>query len=117
MSIARRYVAFALIALLATAACSSPDESVPARPGSVPASAVWVGGVDGGVFVDIASATGGEYRVRIFLATGEPEVDGVFVPSADTPPAATIDASSVSGWDGEQLLLDGGGALVQKPGA
>jgi len=118
MRVTRLNIGFALIALLALAACSSRDEPAPApaKPNSVPASAVWVGGVDGGVFVDIGPAAPGEYRVRVFQASGETEVDGVFVPGPATSPTAMITASSISGWDGEQLLLDDGGSLVAKSG-
>ena len=116
MNIRRTNIAFALVTLLALGACSAQEDPVPARPDSVSASAAWVGGVDGGVFVDIEPAAAGEYRVRVYHANGETEVDAIFVPGAGTSPAGKITATSVSAWDGEQLLLDGGGVLVAKPG-
>ena len=88
----------------------------PSRPSGVPATAQWVGGADGGVFVQMKLASVGpphEYQVRVFSAAGEVEASGLF---RRDPPAVTkeelISASSLSGWDGEKLLLTPGGALV-----
>ena len=104
-----------LIVFLACAGCSRAPDALPPRPPGLPATAAWVGGADGGVYVDITVTASGpprQYLVRIFDVTGDLDAEGIFAraPGYDGDEIITVEA--ISGWDGEKLLLVGGGALI-----
>lgn len=122
--------ALALILALAASACvRSTKPAAPPRPASVPASASWAGGVDGGAFVLCAPQapspghftcttwndrtgerwTHGLHRlVRVAWGDGGPVHHPV-----EAPPSSLV----YEGFDGETVLLSGGLALVPAPSA
>lgn len=92
--------------------CQAGEHSAPERPAGVPASAVWVGGADGGVFVAIrrgAESTPGIYDAEIYFDGGDLWYRGrVQLEPPGGEPVATDDASALSAWDGESLHLADG---------
>jgi hypothetical protein len=88
---------------------------IPARPFGVPAEAIWVGGVDGGVFVTLKPSQNekGKFRVRVWnYPSGTLEYDGTLHRSEDAPTEIDADdRSQFLGWDGSALYLRNGGAL------
>ena len=110
----------ALAIALAAFGCSQ-GSSQPARPKSLPASAFWVGGADGGVFVDVQPAGAGaarsQYRGTIYHPDGEVWYAGALQLQPAT--AAPLDLSNkqqFEAWDGTRLLLSGQRVLVARPG-
>ena len=103
------------LAVLLLVACSSAPGS-PARPAGVPASAMWIGGVDGGVFAELEpTGTPGIYRARVFadgtgtvLYSGSLRLD----PPGGSPPDVA-DSGVFVGWDGTRLLLADGRSLTR----
>ncbi|HEX4878709.1 MAG TPA: hypothetical protein VFV39_02600 [Limnobacter sp.] len=90
-----------------------------AKPASVPAASVWVGGLDGGVFVRVTqgkSAGGATYQATVHHSTGDLSYDGPVSPSPAGPIAVDLSKQeSFEGWDGDTLYLKGGQKLtVQK---
>lgn len=96
---------------------SAPAE--PARPSNIPAASVWVGGLDGGVFVRITKADKlgkNIYLGEIHYISGDLSYKGPMKLS----PAGPIDfdltkKESFEGWDGDTLYLNKNYSLkVQK---
>jgi hypothetical protein len=83
--------------------------SEPPRPSGVPKESLWVGGADGGVFVQIREVTKSNsmYRMVVYHGrTGEILFRGL----AELRPAGKgrlniDDPGSYSGWDGEKMIL------------
>jgi hypothetical protein len=105
-----------LLAACVLVGCST-EVGEPARPAGVPADALWVGGVDGGVFVKVARATSGEtgrFSGAIYYEhSGDPWYRGDF--TLEPPGSGRVEvgrADTYSGWDGTSLLLRDGRRLV-----
>jgi len=87
----------------------------PDRPQKVPVHAFWVGGIDGGNFIDIVkSGDEGE----LFLAkiyndfTGDIEYEGLLKYTGSKSINHSLDdASLYQGWDGEHLHLISGDSM------
>jgi len=100
-------------------ACESEVLRDPPRPSNVPADALWVGGLDGGVFVRVtkpAGAAAERYAAEIYGESGDVVYRGAM--RMRPPGAAALEVSSreaYEGWDGEVLYLSGGRALVGDP--
>tara|TARA_R110002126_G_scaffold75469_23_gene188410 strand:+ start:14667 stop:14996 length:330 start_codon:yes stop_codon:yes gene_type:complete len=78
-----------------------------ARPAAVPIAALWVGGADGGVFVEISQNESG-YSGTIYTdSTGEIWYHGNFTYSGNSQFDVNSTAS-YTGWDGEKLYLANG---------
>lgn len=108
-----------LAAMLIALGCGN-SSSQPSRPASVPTAAFWLGGPDGGVFVllkprdDKAPAT--RCAGTIYRQDGSVWYTGAFaIDPASSPPVNTADHKLFEGWDGTQLLLRDGRALVAAP--
>ncbi|MEP7364907.1 MAG: hypothetical protein ABI972_16770 [Acidobacteriota bacterium] len=89
----------------------------PARPANVPERAMWIGGSDGGVWVELHATAGQASTVdaKVYAdVSGEPLFQGKL---AAEPPGAVLpplhDASSFGGWDGTALLLKDGRRLAR----
>jgi hypothetical protein len=75
------------------------------KPDGVPESAFWVGGADGGVYIDISKQSKQEYYSKIYFdTTGEIWYEGVLHYSGEKE----LDISNkniYSFWDGDNLHL------------
>lgn len=113
----REFGAALLCVVMLTSGCQreTDAQSEPARSAAVPAGAVWVGGLDGGVFVLVRkspSTPGGTYTAEIRSAAGDVIYRGQM--KAD-PPTAKFDPAkkeSYAGWDGTSLYLSGNGSCA-----
>ena len=89
--------------------------SMPPRPDTVPAGAFWVGGSDGGVFVQLAKEPSDPdqvYRAKIYYEKGELWYEGTLtLEPPNGPPVDIANAEAFSGWDGTQLILADGRTL------
>lgn len=98
------------VLLLVLASC---DQQAPVanlqKPATVPDKAVWVGGVDGGVYVLVTKAATGDkqiYNGEIFYENGEQWYRGKMKLMPDHASFTDINnKNSYSGWDGEVLYL------------
>lgn len=94
-------------------ACLQCGSSTPARPASVPASAFWCGGADGGAFVDITARGKGRYQGSIYTEAGDVWFQGEFRQDPKLPAKMPKRGTSwCEGWDGTRLYVRGGGALI-----
>ncbi|MFL1485868.1 hypothetical protein [Marinobacter sp. LN3S78] len=92
-------------------ACDVVPVSDPEKPATVPESAFWVGGDDGGVFVTV-SKKGESYQGTIYWQDGEIWYEGPLEFSGEKGKEPDIDDPEIyMGWDGDDLLLQGGEAL------
>ena len=95
--------------------CSAQDETIvpPAKPESIPDSALWVGGHEGGVFVSISSMEDSDnyFGTIYFDANGEVWYRGVLKYTGSAP-FDIHDSSSYAGWDGDYLFLANGEKLI-----
>jgi hypothetical protein len=102
-----RVSGFATLLIIFVGCTYTPSE--PERPSKVPKQALWVGGADGGVFVQIRDVPESDriYRMAIYNGrTGEVLYSGL----AELRPSSASrvkvsDPGSYSGWDGEKLIL------------
>ena len=87
------------------------EESVqtePVRPSNIPATSIWVGGIDGGVFVmikELEKSRKGDFFAEIYYVSGDLTYRG---PMKISPPGSTFDyrkKESYEGWDGDSLYL------------
>jgi hypothetical protein len=90
------------------------DPEPPARPASVPSTAIWAGGVDGGSFILLEpTKKPDQYVAKIYdESVGEVTFDGVLQLNQQT--AAPLDvrsAKTFSFWDGDTLYLTDGRSL------
>lgn len=96
------------IIILFLFACEPTTDFKPQhRPEQVPTAALWVGGADGGVYVDI-SRDAGNYSGTVYTdSTGDIWYSGNFSYSGKTEFDVNA-AASYTGWDGELLYLANG---------
>ena len=97
-----------LIVFLFLFACQPVTSNEPqTRPAAVPIAALWIGGADGGVFVEI-SQDESSYSGTIYTdSTGEIWYRGNFTYSGNSQFDVNSTAS-YTGWDGEKLYLANG---------
>jgi hypothetical protein len=89
--------------------------NAPARPAGLPSEAFWIGGADGGVFVRLAAseAAADAYSGAIYHPDGSLWYEGRFrLEPVGSAPFEADDHERLTGWDGTQILLDDGRALV-----
>lgn len=95
----------ALVFILLAACTQSVEISEPAKPSSVPTTAMWVGGIDGGVFVVLNDIDQGYYG-EIYHQNGDIAYKGTFTASTeDLPKASELSKIDFTGWDGERLYV------------
>ena len=89
----------------------------PTRPPAVPASAFWLGGPDGGVFVHLKLVTApGVYTGSIYHPNGALWYRGRFLlRPAGGKAIDPADIHQFSFWDGSQLVLEDGRTLLARP--
>lgn len=104
-----------LVILMFVTGCAVESDAPP-RPANLPKEAFWLGGADGGAFVRLARAEAADgYVGAVYREDGSIWYEGRFV--LDPPNAAPVDPddhADFTGWDGTQLLLREGRALVAK---
>lgn len=82
--------------------------SAPQRPADVPSSAVWVGGSDGGVFLDCTPTANSLYACSVFNdATGDVLASGKFAEERRES-SKPVQVSDYSAYDGRRILLHSG---------
>jgi hypothetical protein len=101
-----------LIALIGFVFQREAEAQVPAtppKPKNVPAASIWVGGLDGGMFVLVTPCPKcgkGLYRAQIHGIVGNIEYKGLL--KINQPDGADFDVTkraSFGGWDGTHLML------------
>ncbi len=104
-----------VIAQLVILAACTYSVSEPRRPAQVPKQALWVGGSDGGVFVEVSETPQKDsgYRMTVYHSrTGQILYTG---PAEIRPRGKgslrVHDVESYSGWDGEKMILSDGRTL------
>ena len=108
-----RVVSFLLVVIAVLAAgCITETGTIPARPPGLPADAAWVGGPDGGVFVQLAQVSSREYDAAVYYQDGELRHKGRFVRKGEGQDMSRLTTADLAGFDGTQLLLKQGGSLV-----
>jgi hypothetical protein len=85
----------------------------PSHPSSIPASATWVGGSDGGVFVLLSAVTpeakGTVYEVKVFEPSGNLAYEGKL--KLNSKSESPIESNLFDAWDGDTLYLKDGRSL------
>lgn len=87
------------------------EPSPPVRPANVPVDAVWVGGMEGGVFVLIRKPeelSDDNYTGEVYYSSGDLSYKGEM--KLLPPGSAAFDVTtkeSFEGWDGDRLYLTG----------
>jgi len=109
-----------VVLALAGVNCRPAAPVAPPRPSQVPATAMWVGGVDGGVFLVFgkkASDPKQVYDVAIYHdGDGEAWFEGKLQLNAgEIAPGSYGDPKFFSAWDGERLHLADGRYLTAMP--
>jgi hypothetical protein len=109
-----RTVLIAIVVAVLCGSCGRQPEPPP-RPAGVPDEALWVGGVDGGVFIRLEGVPDNAslYRAWIYAdSSGEVLFEGPLALEPRTHPRLNLhDADAFSGWDGENLHLSDGAKL------
>ena len=104
-----------LITLFFVSSCELKYDTVPPppKPKSVPESAFWVGGHNGGVFVSIFKEKNSKlYFGTIYFDTnGEIWYQGKFQYTGNAS-FNVVDKSLYTGWDGDFLFLSNGKKLI-----
>jgi hypothetical protein len=108
------YLVAAVAVAVVLVACDQPSRE-PARPTGLPTEAFWIGGADGGVFVRLQrpDTAHDAYSGAIYHPDGSVWYEGRFsLEPAGSAPVDAEDRQRLTGWDGTQILLDDGRALV-----
>ena len=107
---------FFIFILFALVACSDQSYVLHNKPENVPASAVWVGGPDGGVYVDLEPMKeDGFYYATIYAdQTGAIWYRGRLKSEKALVNFNPRKSSAYSFWDGENLVLSDGVKLTAK---
>ncbi len=97
---------FLLLTILFACDIQHEEVQAPPRPESVPATALWIGGPDGGVFVKVSMTKVKNiyFGTIYFDSNGEICYQGPFRYTGDDA-FEVDDKSSYSGWDGDYLFL------------
>ena len=101
--------------MLATMGGCDSVADEPPRPAGLPADAFWIGGPDGGVFMRLEPpvAAAPTYSGSIYHKNGLVWYEGRFtLEPAGGAPFDVRDRERIAGWDGTQIVLHDGRALV-----
>ena len=91
------------------------ESVIPPRPESIPQSALWVGGPDGGVYIVLDNKNNENstvYNVKVFHSEGSTSYIGKLI--INTPNNPSFDYNDITlytGWDGDTLYLKDGRSL------
>ncbi|WP_324171794.1 hypothetical protein [Sulfurimonas sp.] len=81
------------------------------RHENIPKSAMWIGGLDGGVYIDIKKLPIDEktiYRATVFYESGSIDYNGTLKINLLGKNFNYSDVNAYSGWDGDTLYLRDG---------
>ncbi|KJY95674.1 hypothetical protein [Pseudoalteromonas ruthenica] len=101
----------ALLFVFFLSACDQSSTYEPTRPDDVPASSLWIGGPDGGVYAEIREDDGDYSGTIYFDSTGEIWYEGAFEYTGKEP-FEVDNKASYTAWDGTILYLSNGKQLV-----
>ncbi|MCF6324921.1 MAG: hypothetical protein L3J89_11480 [Gammaproteobacteria bacterium] len=86
------------------------------RPDTIPEKALWVGGLDGGVYVLVQKNSKDSpaiYDAAIYYDSGDVSYQGrLVINTPDHPQFNYDDVNSYAGWDGDTLYLQDGRQLT-----
>lgn len=108
-----RQILFCVFIVFLISSCDSPQDEnyIPSRPSSVPESALWVGGLDGGVFVlvnKIKTDPPDDYWGEVYYVSGDIAYKGKM---QLTPKGGGVidftNPETFQGWDGDTLYVSG----------
>lgn len=108
------------LAFLFFSACDvqKSESEIPIKPASVPEKALWVGGLDGGVFVVVGKNENlkpNEYFGEIYYVSGDIAYKGKMeIIPKDSTKIDYMDPESYQGWDGDTLYIIGNKQLKIK---
>ena len=81
----------------------------PQKPASVPNESIWVGGIDGGVFISIKKENKSDpnaYSGEVYYVSGDLAYKGLFrLHPKDSGGFEENDPKSYQGWDGDTIFL------------
>jgi hypothetical protein len=110
------------MAVIFLVACEKASEKsgIPNIPINVPEESIWVGGLDGGVFVLVTkneSSKANEFLGQIYYISGDLAYKGTLYLSPEISSKVDFDdANTYQGWDGDVLyLINGMQLLIDKP--
>lgn len=86
----------------------------PVRPNPIPATAVWVGGPDGGVWIVLHRSdkdSPGTYLAKVYHQSGDLEYQGPLVLKPAGLKPLVVNPAEFEGWDGDEMLLSHGRSL------
>jgi hypothetical protein len=98
-----------LLVIWASVGCVS--NSARSRPSNIPVTAVWVGGSDGGTFIDCAPPRNGHNECVVYFENGEVYMKGRYILEG-TGRAATGRELQYNAADGCRILLSNGLILI-----
>lgn len=105
---------FLILFVVVSSGCETQESVIiePNKPVNVPSKAIWVGGVDGGVFVlvkESEQSSEGIYLGEIYYVSGDLSYKGFMKIFPDSSLPMDLDSKdSYQGWDGDTLYLSGG---------
>jgi len=111
------HVTIFLFITLILASCnnSNNNSEVHTRPDSIPKTALWVGGVDGGIYLEIKKDQNDKpniYRGVIYHSSGDIDFKGKLSINSKEPSFEYNNSESYSSWDGDILYLRDGRELT-----
>ena len=111
-----QHIIFGFLLVLSVISCDSQTSvTTLKRPATVPSNAIWVGGIDGGVYVLIAKQANRDkqiYNGNIYFENGEQWYSGKMKLIPEYSTFTDIrNKDNYSGWDGEVLYLTKGRSL------
>ena len=98
--------------------CGETRTDVPTmeRPSSIPSNALWIGGIDGGVYILVRKMKEDPpfiYDAKIYFRNGDIDYQGkLSITPKKNPFFEFNDSRSYRGWDGDTLYLSQNRALI-----
>ena len=111
------YTMLSILLVFSLVSCerNNDEPSELTRPSSVPSEALWVGGVDGGVYVIVTKEKNNKpeiYNATIYFSNGDVDFKGkLIINNVENPMFNYNDVNSYGGWDGDTLYLQDGRSL------
>ena len=110
-----RHICLALFLMVPLLGCESQTDATTkqVKPENVPGNSIFVGGLDGGVYVLLTEASENRYASEVYYISGDLAYKGMMtLYPASAPKLDTTDKSIYQGWDGDVLYLSGNRMLV-----
>lgn len=111
------YTIVFLSVLLIISGCNNSNDNIEEknRPDSIPSTALWVGGTDGGIYLTIEKNKNDKpsiYRSVIYYSSGGIDYKGkLSINNIKNPSFEHENSQSYSSWDGDTLYLRDGREL------